>query len=57
MSNIIQFARKRHAPTLPINLEAAARVAEYVHLRPGPAETATQFVTRIVRAYKGEGGE
>lgn len=59
MSNIIDFcARKRHGGALPaITLEAAAAVARSVHLKPGPAETPTQFVTRIVRAYKGEGGE
>lgn len=62
MSNVVPIratgaTKNMHICIPPIDLEAAVAVSRYVSLRQGPVETPSQFVTRIVRAYKAEGGK
>lgn len=62
MSNVIPFSDRLRAPEYSnrnnsVDLEAAVAVGRYLSLRQGPAETPGQFVARIVRAYKAEGGK
>ncbi len=54
MSNVIPFRTPKNSRELlfPIDLAAAVVVADIVSLRPGPAETPSMFVIRLVRAYE-----
>ena len=42
---------------IPIDTDAAINASRRMCLRPGPAESPGDFVARIVRAYKEEGGK
>ena len=63
MSNVIPFPATGTPENMQrcikpaVSLEAAVAVGRYLSLRQGPAETPGQFVARVVRAYKMEGGE
>ena len=59
MSNVISFTDLRdirNRINIHVDHEKCADIAATISLRPGPAETKSAFVARIVRAYL-EGGK